>query len=166
MSRFLATVIQQFRNNVPEERGIERGFAFFPPYWASRCTVRAAPKKRWGLLWDHGSVYGNTGYSVGIMHLEDFAWVKPHSLMIITPGNFCSSIFLRGWRHSLFNKYLSNFDYLKKVFIKDHFGFWARIELWGKGSGRLGGHCWWILIESEFESGCWQYNIIETSLCH
>lgn len=31
--------------------------------------------------------------------------------------------FLQGEGHSLFNKYLSNFDYLKNVFIKDHFDF-------------------------------------------
>lgn len=58
MSRFLATVIQQFRNNVPEERGIERGFAFFFFPSIEQADVQSEqPLRKNGVLFETMAVF-------------------------------------------------------------------------------------------------------------
>ena len=67
-SRFLATCIWQFRNDVPEvreEKVTESMLAIFVSSWAGRCAAQAAPKKGWCHVSAQGRAGRNTECTAG-----------------------------------------------------------------------------------------------------
>ena len=116
-SRFLATCIWQFRNDVPEvreEKVMESMLAIFVSSWAGRCAAQAAPKKGWchvstqGRGWQKHWVHGRP------MRWEDLAGSKRHWLRILMPLKPCPTIFFFLYQ-SAFNNDLSHLYYLKNL---------------------------------------------------
>lgn len=77
-----------------EKRGIERERVFALFLLLCKHTCKVAPKERWCHLETMVVLVEILGAQWEVMQLNIFTGVKLYSLMIITSGRFCPSIFL------------------------------------------------------------------------